>query len=200
MDILVTLPRSKKGSRFITVMTGRYSKLTRAISSTKTTAPQALIYLDHWVIPFGISLYVLTENGLQSTSRIFAFLGAFLRPKLLSTTVYRSQTNEQTGRYNGTVVGRIRYYVKELQTEWDDYVLPLTRGYSFRGHRTTDTISFSRESSRKLPRPINVILSSSVREQGNGLLTLRQLKAKLLGKVRLLTSKADGRARRVRTS
>ena len=202
MDILGPLPRSKKGNRFITVMTDRYSKLTRAVPSTKTTAPQvALIFLDNWVIPYGIPSYVLTDNGPQFTSKFFACLCAFLGSKLLNTTAYHPQTNGQAERFNRTIVARMRHYVNEHQTDWDDYVQPLTYGYNCQVHRTTGTTPFSLVLSREPPGPMDIVPTKVADGESHGeTLTPRQMKARVLDKLRLMSARAEEKARRAQVS
>jgi len=111
----------------VIVITDRYSKLTRAIPVASITAPHvASIFVDHWVIPYGIPEQILSDNGKQFVSKFFAALCAFLGAKLTTTTAYHPQCNGQTERYNKTIIARLRHYVDEHQSDWDEFVQPLT--------------------------------------------------------------------------
>lgn len=67
-----TLPRATQRNKFVTVMTDKYFKKTRAVPTAKTSATQvANIFSDHRVIQFGIPRYVLTENDLQVIRNFF---------------------------------------------------------------------------------------------------------------------------------
>lgn len=56
MDILGPLLKTKHGNQFVTPMTDRYTKLTRAISTKKTNdTAVSRIFFEHCVANFGIS-------------------------------------------------------------------------------------------------------------------------------------------------
>lgn len=72
LDILRQLPKITQGNQDAIVMTDKYSKLSRAGPTAKTSATQvANIFLVYWIIPFGIPSYLLTGNGPQFLSRVF---------------------------------------------------------------------------------------------------------------------------------
>lgn len=74
-DILGPLSKTKSGNKYKEVMTDRYSKLTRVIPTKRKTATDVvLIFVDHWVIPYGIPRWLLTDNGpkfVQNFSTLF---------------------------------------------------------------------------------------------------------------------------------
>lgn len=73
MDILGPLPRTDKGNQWVLVIKNRFSKLTRTIPLKQTTAPTiAQAFIDMWVMPYGMTNYVLTDNGSQFVSKFFA--------------------------------------------------------------------------------------------------------------------------------
>lgn len=72
IDILELLPRTKIGNQFVVVMTNRFSKLTEAIWTTKTTATTvATIFINDWVANYGIPSKIMTDNSPQLTSKFF---------------------------------------------------------------------------------------------------------------------------------
>lgn len=144
LDLLGPLPRTNKGNQYVDVITGRYSKLTRAIPTGHVTSTNvAYIVFNDWVIPYGIPTYILTDNGTQLTSKSFATLCTHLGTKQLTTTAYHPQTNGQVERYNKTIVTRLRHYVAKNQRDWDIFVQPLTYAYRSQVHRSTNTTPFS---------------------------------------------------------
>lgn len=67
MDILSPLHQTWEGYQFIIVMMDRYLKLLEVTLSTSNTAPHVVsTFFDHWIIPYGIPTYLLTDNGLSS--------------------------------------------------------------------------------------------------------------------------------------
>lgn len=76
-DILGPLPKTSKGNQFVWVMTDCYSKLERAVlTSTKTAVHAASMFMDHWIIPYGIPDYVLADNETQFIGNFFEWLRA----------------------------------------------------------------------------------------------------------------------------
>lgn len=89
MDFVGPFPKATEGTQYKLVIPDRYSKLTRAISTCKTTVTHiANILNGHWLIPYGITTYIRTENGAHLVSKIFATVRALLCAKHLTTFMY----------------------------------------------------------------------------------------------------------------
>lgn len=72
VDLLEPLACIGKENPYVMIITERYSNLTRAIRTTKTsTAYVAPIIFDNWPIQYGISNYLLTENGPLFFAKLF---------------------------------------------------------------------------------------------------------------------------------
>lgn len=68
-------PRARSENIFIIVMTERYPKKLRVIPTSKTKAANvAIVFLDHWIVPYAIRDHLLTEDGPQFVSKLFALL------------------------------------------------------------------------------------------------------------------------------
>lgn len=64
MDLVGLMPKMEQGSQYIFVIINRYSKLTRAVPTLKTTATRVInVFMDHCIIPYGMPMYLLTDNG-----------------------------------------------------------------------------------------------------------------------------------------
>lgn len=85
--------------------------------ATKTTmAPQtATMFVDNSVMPYGILEYPLTDNGLQFFSKFSSSISSYPDTKLLMTTPFHTQTNEQPLSYNKTITTQLPHYVNEHQ-------------------------------------------------------------------------------------
>lgn len=114
VDILGLLPKTKTSSGFIIVMTNRCSKLTRAIPTKKTTATDvAHILVEDWAVPYDVPIQLLTNNGPEFAGKFFSAVCARLGTKSMKTATFHPQTNGQTGRYNKTILSRLRHYINE---------------------------------------------------------------------------------------
>lgn len=64
MNILGLSEKSKDGNQYIELIKERYTKFTRAIPTTKATAPQVEgILFEHLIMPYGIATHLLTQSG-----------------------------------------------------------------------------------------------------------------------------------------
>jgi transposase InsO family protein len=91
MDILGPLTQTDKGSRFLLVVTDRFSKLMRAYPLASTTADVvAKTFFDGWVAAeYGIPHFLLTDNGTQFVSKFFQSFCRILGIKQVFTSAYR---------------------------------------------------------------------------------------------------------------
>lgn len=99
LKILGLLRRTAEGNRYVTTMTDRYSELTRALPTGRTSSVHVTnVFFDSWIDPCGIPAYFLADNHVHFTSNLFATLCAMIGLKYLTTTAYHSETNGQTKR------------------------------------------------------------------------------------------------------
>lgn len=95
-DTVDPFPKTIQGSQYILVTTDRYSKLTRAVPIPKMKATYFLnLFKNHWLIPYGIPIYLHTDIETQFVSRFFATICALQGVNRLTTLAYRPQTNDQ---------------------------------------------------------------------------------------------------------
>jgi Integrase core domain/Integrase zinc binding domain len=119
VDILGPLPRTKHGSRFLLVISDRYSKVTKTVPlRTVTALSVARAFCDHWAYVYGPPVSLLTENGPQFTAKFFQAVCSELGIRKIFTTAYHPQTNGQVERYNRTILASLRGYVCKRQEAW----------------------------------------------------------------------------------
>ncbi|CAN8061912.1 unnamed protein product [Agarophyton chilense] len=128
----------------------------------KTTATDvATAFLSHWVYPYDMPLYLLTDNGSQFVSKFFSHVCDTLGIKHATTTAYHPQTNGQAESFNYTLLDRLAHYVSEHQLDWDDYVAPLVYVYNTQVQASTGTTPSDLTLTRA-PPPIAVDLQESI--------------------------------------
>lgn len=90
MDLLGRLPKRSTGKRLLFVLTDRYCKLSRAIPTRTTTAPNfATILMDKCVMPYGFRDRLFTENGPQFFRKLFESICPCSGTKRLTTSAYQ---------------------------------------------------------------------------------------------------------------
>lgn len=138
MDLLVPIPKSKKGYVSALVITDRFSKLARAAPMRTTTADVVADAIpENWFLPYGISKYLLKDNGTQFVGKLFEILAGQMDMQKFTTTAYHPLLNGQAESYNRTLVTCLRNYVSEHQHDSDRYVQTLTSAYNMQLHRST---------------------------------------------------------------
>ena len=144
IDILGPLkPAAQDGSKFVLVMTDRFSKLTRALPLRSITALKvAKAFVQHWICSYGPPQYILSDNGSQFTSKLFLFVCAQLGIKNVFTATYHPQTNGQAERFNRTILAGIRAFCQDNLKSWPDYVGPLSYAYNTQIHTSTGVSPF----------------------------------------------------------
>lgn len=90
-------------------------------------------------MPYGITSYILVENGIQLLVKHFLFLLHFPKAKYLTTIAYYPQKNGQDERYYRTRVAKLHHHVAEHHGDWDMYVQPLTYAYNSQTYRAIGT-------------------------------------------------------------
>ena len=165
IDILGPLPKASDGSRFLLVITDRFSKLTRAMPLGSITALKvARAFVHHWVLAYGAPAFLLSDNGSQFTSKLFQFVCTELGIRNTFTTAYHPQTNGQVERFNRTILAGLRAFVAENAKDWPQYVGPLTYAYNTQVHPSLGVTPFQLVLSR--PPGSTIIRCEPVYEDG----------------------------------
>ena len=101
IDILGPLPETAAGNRFVLFIGDRYSKVTQAVPLRTIYAHDvAHAFFKHWILPYGVPLLVLSDNGSQFAAKFFQAVCAVLGIKQLFTSAYHPQCNGKVERFN----------------------------------------------------------------------------------------------------
>lgn len=116
IDILGPSPRTGQGNQLARMITDRYSTPMRSIPTSKKFSPRITnVFLDHWIIAFGIQSYLLMNDRPQFVGTFFASICTYYGVKNLANTAYHRQRNGQAKRYKCTINTRLHHYVIEQQ-------------------------------------------------------------------------------------
>lgn len=129
IDILGPLPETLNDNHFALVMTDGYSRLARAVPTSKTPGLHiASHYIDNGMTSYSIPTHVLTKNGTKIVSKCFKALCVLVGTNHLTTMVYHPQTSWNSKQYNKTIIAIPRHHVakqpqnKQLFTAADVFV------------------------------------------------------------------------------
>lgn len=95
METVGPFLKETQGSQYILAITDHHSKLAWVISTAKTVATHsANLYMDPWLVTYGLPTYLLAESGTQFVSKFFAAVCALPAGKHLPPAAYYSQIND----------------------------------------------------------------------------------------------------------
>ena len=152
IDILGQLTKSRKGNRFLLVMSDRFSKLTHVVPLRRIDAyTVAVSFVEAWVFKYGPPKTLISDNGKRFASKFFQAVCSLPGISNIFTSTNHPQTNGQVERYNRTILAMLRNYVNEPQNDWDRYATALTYSYNCYVHRSTNTTPFNLVLSRPPP-------------------------------------------------
>jgi len=152
VDIFGPIPASKKGNRFILVITDRFAKLTKCVALRRITAISvASAIIDSWVSAYGPPDRILSDQGPQFTSNFFIAVMKMLGSETVRTTAYHPQTNGQVERYNRTMATQLRQYVAGDPSRWDELLPVITMAYNIQPHRSTGIAPYELIFPRRIP-------------------------------------------------
>lgn len=144
VDIIGPFLKTVQGSHYALVSTHRYSKLTQAVPTSRTTVTHVVtVLVYHWLIPYSISPYLLTDNGVRFVSESFATVCALIGVEHLTSKAHFPQTNKQAKQFNKIFLTSLRYYVTEHWKEWDTFLQQLTHSYKTQYHYSSKQRPFS---------------------------------------------------------
>ena len=152
IDILGPLTKTKKGHRFLLVITDRFTKLTQVIPVRRIDAyTVAVAFVEACIFKYGPPKTLTSDNGKQFAANFLQAVCSLLGLSNIFTSTYHPQTNGQVERYNRAILAMLRNYVNEHQHDWDRNATALTYAYNNHVHRSTGTTPFSPVLSRPSP-------------------------------------------------
>ena len=103
IDILGPLPKSKRGKRFLLVISDRFTKLTTMVALRNINAYSvAFAFCEAWIFKYGPPRRVLSDNGKQFTSRFFQSIFKLLGLSNAYTSPYCGITISTFSRFTDT--------------------------------------------------------------------------------------------------
>jgi transposase InsO family protein len=125
-DMIVKLPRTKRGFDSIAVFVDRLTKMVHFVATTETvdTEGYARLLLNEVVRHHGHPAEIISDRGPQFASILWKELCRLTGCKAKLGSAYHPQTDGQSERTNRVLEEMLRAYVGPLQDDWDQY-LPL---------------------------------------------------------------------------
>lgn len=102
-DIIGPQPRTTHGNHHVIVITGWYSKLTRAISASKTTTMQVANVFQSVGSPYGFPTQIFADIGPWLVDKFFVTIRTYPEAKHRATTTNHPQSNRKLIGFNNAI-------------------------------------------------------------------------------------------------
>src|SRR3954453_17077951 len=124
MDLITSLPSTRRGHDAIIVFVDKFSKMVHyaATTTTCTAVDVARIFFDTVVKLHGIPQHIVSDRDPRFTSRFRKQLWILLGTELKMSTSHYPQTDGQTEQSNRTLEDILRHCVSKRQDDWDQHL------------------------------------------------------------------------------
>jgi transposase InsO family protein len=138
LDIVGPTDLTNKGNRYILTFQDDLTKFMAAIPiPTQDAETVAREFVQNIVLKYGIPEEILTDQGANFLSDIFANVCKLLQIKKIQTTAFHPASNGGLERGHRVIIEYLRHYIAEDQKDWDDWVAYATFVYNVTSHRAT---------------------------------------------------------------
>lgn len=137
-NLLGPLPVTPRGNRYILTMTDYFTKWVEVIPVPDQTAVTcANVMLNEFICRYGCPLAIHSDQGRCYESEIFQQLCELFEVRKTRTSPRNPKCNGQVERFNRTLLGMIKSYIRGEQRDWDLYLGCLSGAYHATQHEST---------------------------------------------------------------
>ena len=157
-DLVVTLPRTKRGHKFILTTMDYGTKFPDAVPLRKVDAETVATAMVDIFSRYGLPREILTDQGTVFTSSLMCQLWQLLQITRVKTSPYHPQTDGMLERWHATLKGMLRK-TRDLGKEWDDLLSYCLFVYRSAPHTNTGIAPFELLFGRNKRGPLEVLKS-----------------------------------------
>ena len=138
LDIVGSMTEIMAGNKYVLTFQDDLSKFLVAIPIPQQDAETvAKKFVLNIVLKFGAPAQILTDQGSNFLSDLFKSMCKLLKIKKIQTTAFHPESNGSLERNHRVLTEYLRHYVRENQTNWDEWVPYAVYVYNTTVHTTT---------------------------------------------------------------
>ena len=165
VDVMGPLPQTRRGKKYILVITDYLTRYVLAVAIPNQTAKTTAEVLVEKFMEYGLPERLITDNGGNFRSELVKEVCRRLGVTQLFTTPYHPQFDGLCERFNRTLASMLRAFVAEHQRDWDCYLPFVTHAYRAAVQDSTGETPFFLMFGRPCRAPLDILL----RDQPKGL-------------------------------
>jgi transposase InsO family protein len=159
MDILGPLPLSRKGNKYVLVISDLFTKWTESVALPNQEAKTvAEAFVNNFVCKFGVPLQLFTDQGSNFESRLLAEICAILGIEKTHTTSMRPQANGFVERFIKTLTSMLSAYCQNNQSDWDSSLPLVMLAYRSTPQSTTNVSPNKMVFGKEIILPMNAVV------------------------------------------
>ena len=161
IDIFGPLPRSKRGNRYILVVTDYFTKWAEAYPLRSQDAQTvARVLVEQFICRYGVPENIHSDQGSNFESEVFRSMCQLLGIHKTRTTPYHPQSDGLAERLNRTIQTMLTFYVSQDQSDWDEHLPYIMMAYRASEQETTGITPNRMMFGRELSLPLNLFVSN----------------------------------------
>jgi len=132
LDLITSLPRTKRGYDAIVVFVDRLTKMAHFCPTTNEVSGEgvAQLFFDNIFRLHGLPAALVSDRDPRFTGKFWEALFRLLGTKLAMSTSLHPQTDGQTERTNRTLEQVLHHYVSYDQSDWDTHLSAVEFAYN----------------------------------------------------------------------
>ncbi len=157
MDLVVSLPRSHSGNKYILVICNYATRYPEAILLRSIDAEHIAEELNKVFSKVGVPKEILTDQGSNFTSQLLAEVYRLLHVQPIKTSPYHPQTDGLVKRFNQTLKAMLRKTAWDEGKDWDKWVPYLLFTYREVPQSSTGFSPFELVYGRQVRGPLDIL-------------------------------------------
>jgi transposase InsO family protein len=136
-------PPSSEGHRFVLVATNYFTKWTEAVRLKNMTHKEVIEFItEHIIHRLGIPQTLTTDQGTSFMSKEVRDFAELYKIKLLKSSLYYAQANDQAKSSNKTLIKVIKKKIKENPRRWHEVLSEALWTHRISRHGVTKVTPF----------------------------------------------------------
>lgn len=137
LDIVGPLPITKSNNRFILTIQDDLTKFIQAYALNIHDAQTVAIHFLKFCTQFGFPNSILTDQGVEFTSKVFKEINKLMSIKHKQSSPYHPQTQGSLERTHLTLKDYFKCYINKDLNNWDEFLNFATFSYNTSIHKST---------------------------------------------------------------
>uniref|UniRef100_A0A803JFV2 Gypsy retrotransposon integrase-like protein 1 n=1 Tax=Xenopus tropicalis TaxID=8364 RepID=A0A803JFV2_XENTR len=166
LDILVPLPETHKGNKYILVIGDYFSKWAEGFplpGQEAKTVTKTLV--EDFICHYGVPRSLHTDQGRNFESKVFKDMCSMLGIHKTRTTPYHPQSDGFVERFNRTLLTMLSSFVEDHQRDWDDILPYVMMTYRSTVQSSTGYSPFMVMFGREVCLPVDLVNGGDVDEK-----------------------------------